>query len=226
MSSPPLDLPLDPATVKGFLSPAEGDALYRAALAAQRFGPVVEIGSYCGKSALYLGMACKSAGTVLFSVDHHRGSEEIQPGWDHHDPELWDETAGAMDSLPFFRKTLRNAGLEGVVVALVGRSAVIATHWATPLSMLFIDGGHARDEALTDYRLWTPFLRPGGLLAIHDVFPDPADGGRPPHEMYEMALASGLYEETAAVESLRILRRLGAGTGIGFNSALGPDEDL
>jgi predicted O-methyltransferase YrrM len=203
-----MKLPIDIDSVKGFMDPAEGAALYEAALACASRGPGLEIGAYCGKSAVYLGTACQAAGGVLFSVDHHRGSEENQPGWEYHDAELWDDAANAMDTLPFLRTTLRRAGLEDVVFPVVGRSAMIAKAWATPLSFLFIDGGHTMEHALGDWRHWTPHLMAGGTLAIHDVFPDPADGGRPPFEIYQRALASDLYEEVAAVKSLRVLRRV------------------
>jgi len=201
-------LPIDIESVKGFLEPAEGRALYDAALACAPQGPCLEIGTYCGKSAVYLGTACQAAGGLLFCVDHHRGSEENQPGWEWHDPQTWDAAAGAMDTLPFLRTTLRRAGLEETVVPVVGRSAQVARVWTTPLSMLFIDGGHTMEAALGDYRGWTPHLMAGGILAIHDVFPDPADGGRPPFEVYQRALASDLFEEVGAVVSLRLLRRL------------------
>lgn len=203
-----MQLPIDVSTIKGFLDPEEGRALYDAALACAPLGPALEVGSYCGKSAVYLGAACRAAGGVLFCVDHHRGSEENQPGWEYHDAELWDHEAGAMDTLPFLRRTLRRAGLEDTVIPIVGRSATIAKAWATPLAFLFIDGGHTMEAALADWRGWTPHLRPGGLLAIHDVFPDPADGGRPPFEIYQRALASDLYEEVQTVNSLRVLRKL------------------
>lgn len=202
-----MQLSVDPNEIKGFLDPAEGAALHRAALAQAPLGACLEVGSYCGKSALYLGSAALAAGGVLFAVDHHRGSEENQPGWEWHDPELWNPEAGALDSLPAFRDTLRRAGLEESVVPVVGRSAIVARWWRTPLALLFIDGGHTMEAALADWRGWSPHLMPGGVLAIHDVFPDPADGGRPPHEIYLLALASGLFVEEAAVKSLRLLRR-------------------
>jgi len=201
-------LPIDIEAVKGFMDPDEGRALHDAALARSPLGPCVEIGAYCGKSAVYIGAACQAAGGVLFSVDHHRGSEENQPGWDYFDSELWDEAAGSLDTLPFLRRTLHSAGLEETVIPVVGRSATIARAWATPISFLFIDGGHSQAAALSDYRGWTPHLISSGLLAIHDVFPNPADGGRPPYEICQLALASGLFEEIQAVKSLRILRRL------------------
>ncbi len=203
-------LPIDIDSVKGFLDPAEGEALYDAARAAAVIGPLVEIGSYCGKSAVYIGTAARDVGSILFTVDHHRGSEEMQPGWEHHDPSTWDARAGAMESLPFLRDTLRRAKLEDFVVPVVGQSVRIAHYWRTPLGFLFIDGGHSMTEAEGDYRGWTPHVAPGGTLAIHDVFPDPKDGGRPPYEIYRIALASGTFVETGAVKSLRLLRRVTA----------------
>jgi len=199
---------IDPDEVKGFLDPEEGEALHSAALNQAQMGPCLEVGGYCGKSSLYLGAACAQAGELLFSIDHHRGSEENQPGWEYFDPDVWDNSAQAVDTLPFFRDTIRRAGLEGTVIPIVGRSIDIAARWGTPLSLLFIDGGHTMEHALGDYRGWTPHVMPGGLVAIHDVFPDPADGGRPPFEIYERARASELFEEVVSVKSLRILKRL------------------
>lgn len=203
-----MQLSIEPTTVKGFLDPEEGAALHAAAQAQAPLGALLEVGSYCGKSALYLGSAAQATGGLLFAVDHHRGSEENQPGWEWHDAELWDAEAGALDSLPNFRTTLRRAGLEDSVVPVVGRSATVARWWRTPLALLFIDGGHTTEAALADWRGWSPHLMPGGVLAIHDVFPDPADGGRPPFEIYQLALASGLFVEEATVKSLRLLRKL------------------
>lgn len=203
-----MKLNIDLSTVKGFLDPEEGAALHRMAAKQAPLGPCLEIGGYCGKSAIYLGTACADADEILFSVDHHRGSEENQPGWEYFDETVWDEEAKAVDTLPFFRRTIRRAGLEGSVVPIVGRSIDIALRWRMPVSLLFIDGGHTMEHALNDYRGWTPHLMAGGILAIHDVFPDPADGGRPPFEIYQRALSSDLFEEVEAIKSLRLLRRL------------------
>lgn len=189
------------------MPPDEGLALYEAAMSLAVPGPLLEVGSYCGKSAIYLGAAAQSRGRVLFAVDHHRGSEENQPGWEHHDPELIDPELGVMDTLPFFRRAVHGAGLEGTVVAVVGDSLAVAAAWTGPLAMAFIDGGHGPKPARADYEGWAPHVAPGGLLAIHDVFPDPADGGRPPYEIYLRALDSGAFAETRAVGSLRILHR-------------------
>lgn len=193
---------------RGFMPPDEGVALWEAASSVTVDGPFLEVGSYCGKSAIYLGDAARSLDRVLFSVDHHRGSEENQPGWEWHEPDLVDPDVGLMDTLPIFRRTVHDAGLEGSVVAIVGDSPTVARHWSTPLSLLFIDGGHGADPARHDYEMWTPHVRPGGLLMIHDVFEHPEDGGQAPHDhIYRPALRSGLFTETRAVGSLRVLTR-------------------
>jgi len=189
----------------------EGDALYDAAVAAGRAVPglaFVEIGSYCGRSTVWLGAAARVCGTVLFAVDHHRGSEENQAGWEHHDPTVVDPRTGKMDTLPTFRDTVHDAGLEDVVVAVVGHSPAVAAHWRMPLAFLFIDGGHGEEPARSDYEGWTPHVAVGGTLAIHDVFPDPADGGRPPYEqIFLPALESGRFRLVNATGSLRVIRR-------------------
>jgi predicted O-methyltransferase YrrM len=194
---------------RGFMPPEEGLALYDAAASVEVNGPFLEVGSYCGKSAVYLGAAARAKGRVLFCVDHHRGSEENQPGWEHHEPDLVDPAVGKLDTLPFFRRTVHDAGLEDTVVAVVGSSPTVAALWATPLALLFIDGGHGEEPARVDYAGWAPHVRLGGLLVIHDVFSDPADGGRPPYEqIYLPALASGRFQDVSATGSLRVLRHV------------------
>ncbi len=190
---------------RGFLPETEAMALHAAGIEAGRLGPLLEIGSYCGLSAIFLGDAARAAGTVLFSVDHHRGSEEHQPGEEYHDASLADGE-GHVNTLPAFRRTLAEADLEGCVVTVVAASAALASVWRTPLGLVFIDGGHSQVAADADYDGWAPHLVEGGVLAIHDVFPDPRDGGRPPFEIYRRALADG-FVEIGAEGSLRLLRR-------------------
>ncbi|MEU9338712.1 class I SAM-dependent methyltransferase [Streptomyces sp. NPDC048290] len=196
---------------KGFMPVDEGLALYAAARTAGRLGlPLLEIGTYCGRSTLLLADAARASGVTALTVDHHRGSEEQQPGWDYHDPETVDPELGVMDTLPAFRRTLRRAGLEDHVVALVGQSPRIARLWATPLGLVFIDGGHTDEHATGDYEGWGPWVAPGGLLVIHDVFPDPVDEftGQAPYRVYLRALESGAFREDSATGSLRVLRRV------------------
>jgi MMP 1-O-methyltransferase len=193
---------------KGFMPDDEGFALHAAGRDGGSVGPLLEVGSYCGKSAVYLGAAARAGGTVLFSVDHHRGSEENQAGWEHHDPEVVDPDTGRMDTLPFFRRTIERAGLEDAVVAVVGDSPVIAANWRTPLGLVFVDGGHALDVVLADYEAWSPHVAAGGVLVFHDVFEDPRDGGQAPFEVWKRAVASGLFTPVSTTGSLRVLRRI------------------
>ncbi|MFF6999804.1 class I SAM-dependent methyltransferase [Streptomyces sp. NPDC008313] len=199
---------------RGFMPADEGLALYAAAAEAGRLGlPLLEVGTYCGRSTILLADAARRAGVTAVTVDHHRGSEEQQPGWDYHDESLVDPEAGRMDTLPTFRRTLHAAGLEEHVVALVGRSPQIAAFWRTPLGLVFVDGGHTDEHASADYEGWAPHVAEGGLLLIHDVFPDPVDEftGQAPYRVYLRALESGAFTEVSVTGSLRVLRRTGAG---------------
>jgi predicted O-methyltransferase YrrM len=200
---------------RGFMPDDEGEALFRAARRAgetpvEGAGPAtfVEIGAWCGKSTVYLGAAAEATGAVVLSVDHHRGSEENQAGWDHHEPDLVDTDDGRIDTLHHWRRTIASARLEASVVGVVGDSPTVAAHWGRPLVFCFIDGGHGEEPAWADYRGWSPHVAVGGWLAIHDVFPDPADGGRPPYELYCAALSSGRFVDDGACGSLRVLRRV------------------
>ena len=193
----------------GFMPPDEGLALYEAALSAPE-GPMLEVGSYCGRSALYLGAAARARGTILYSIDHHRGSEEHQPGQEYHDPALLD-AGGRVDTFPVFRRTIEDAGLGDTVVPVVATSALVARGWATPLALVFVDGGHSQAAADADFAGWAPHVASRGLLLLHDVFEDPADGGRPPYVVYRRAIDSGTFSEVSRTGSLRVLERTGVG---------------
>ena len=196
---------------KGFMDDDEATRLYEIAREAARRGPCLEIGSYCGRSAAYLGTACREAGGVLFSIDHHRGSEEQQPGGEYYDPELLDPETGRIDTFPLFRKAIQELSLEDTIVPIVARSEVAARFWRTPLSLIFIDGGHTYEAAFTDYNGWISNLLPGGYLLIHDIFFDPSKGGQAPRCIYQLALSSGLFLELPMVSTMGILRRVPTG---------------
>jgi predicted O-methyltransferase YrrM len=195
---------------KGFMPSEEGTALYEAAIeAVKRFPDAVlgEVGTYCGKSTLYLAAAVREAGRgTVVTVDHHIGSEENQPGWEWHDPTLVDPHARRLDTLPELRRNLYDAGVEDVVVPIVGRSQLVGACWSTPLAFLFLDGGHTEEQAQADYDAWVHHVRPCGLLVIHDVFPDPADGGQAPFHVWERAVAEG-FVPWAQTDSLRVVAR-------------------
>lgn len=218
----PTDL-LDHALgARGFMPQEEGLLLFQEAARRLRHGPALEVGTWCGKSAVYLGAAARvaahsgqpaQAAPVVFTLDHHRGSEENQPGWLYHDPSLVDTDAGRIDTLPFFRRTITQAGLEDVVVAIVGSSPTVSAHWRTPLSLLFIDGGHTDEHVTGDYLGFGRWVNNDASLVFHDVFEHPQDGGQAPWRCYQRALSSGLWEETHHLGSMRILRRIAGEAG-------------
>lgn len=192
---------------KGFLDEEEGMRLHDLARACAPIGPIVEIGSYCGKSSVYVGAGTKAGGGTLVCVDHHRGNEEQQPGELYHDPDLYDPEQGAMDSLRIIRRTLRDAGLEDTALLLVASSTAAARLVTVPLGMVFIDGGHSFEAAQTDYQRWAGKVAHGGILAIHDLFPNPDEGGQAPITIYRQAIASELFDELPRTKTLGVLRR-------------------
>lgn len=205
---PPLPPPYaDVASAtKGFLPVDEGDALYDAALTASP-GTWLEVGTYCGKSTVHLGAAARAVGARLVTLDHHRGSEENQPGWEWHDASLVDPHTGRLETLPSLRHTLWDAELDEVVSVVVGTTQQVARWWSTPLTLLFLDGNHTEEVAQHDYAAFAPHVVAGGLLAVHDVFDDPAEGGRPPYNVVQRALTSGEFRQVSARGSLRVLQR-------------------
>jgi predicted O-methyltransferase YrrM len=198
-------------TVKGFLDRQEGNALYDIAIEASRRGPCLEIGSYCGKSTICLGSACRKNNSILFSIDHHRGSEEQQPGEEYFDPELYDRKTRRVDTFKEFRNTIEKAGLEDTVVPMVCRSELAARLWSTSLSLVFIDGGHSYAAAYTDYNAWAGHIMPNGYLMIHDIFKNPEKGGQAPYHIYKLAVASGLFKEVSMINTLGVLKRMPSG---------------
>jgi hypothetical protein len=143
----------------------------------------------------------------LAVIAANQRSISVQPGQAYFDPGLFDPKTGQLDTFQEFRKTLEKAGIEDTVVAMVCRSDVAARLWATPLSLVFIDGGHTAEAALTDYECWARHILPGGYLLIHDIFKDPAEGGQAPHHIYNRALSSGHFDRLPMTKTLGMLQR-------------------
>jgi predicted O-methyltransferase YrrM len=194
------------ARTKGFLPDDEARALYDGARAAAA-GLWLEVGTYCGKSTVHVGTAAREVGAQLVTLDHHRGSEENQPGWEWHDAELVDPHTGRLETLPHLRHTLWDAGLDDVVSVLAATTQQVGRWWTSPLTFLFLDGNHTEEVAQHDYAAFAPHVVPGGLLAVHDVFVNPEDGGRPPGNVVRRAVDSGAFDEVSVTGSLRFLRR-------------------
>ncbi len=194
-------------SIKGFMDDNEAFQLYNIALKASQNGPVLEIGSYCGKSAYIIGSACKQKDSILFSIDHHKGSEEQQKGGEYFDPDLFDSKLSRINTFPFFQQTLTQTGLENTVVPIVASSNLAGKMWKTSLSMLFIDGGHSFDTVYEDFLTWACHILPGGFLVMHDIFLNPDKGGQAPRQVYEIAIASQDFEELEMIKTLGVLKR-------------------
>lgn len=203
-----LKLPFNINKVKGFLDPKEGDALYSYAKQYSISGSCLEIGSYCGKSSVYLGSAVKENGQKLYSIDHHKGSEEQQPGEEYFDSDLINAEGNGIDTLPFFLETIEKSKLDKFIIPIVSTSEEAYQDFTLNFDMVFIDGGHSEKAAQKDYELWSQRITKGGLLAIHDVFPNPEDGGRPPYNIYRRALESGNFKKLEMIKTLGLLKKV------------------
>ncbi len=194
--------------IKGFLSPKESKKLQELFQKVHKLGPILEIGTYCGKSAINFAEVAKKFNSLVFSVDHHTGSEEHQLGEEYHDDELFDKRLNKFNTLPEFLKNVILYKKSEYIIPILDESKKAAKRFFEEISLLFIDGGHAKQTALDDYYAWKDKICSGGLLVIHDVFPDPEDGGRPPFEIYSLASESGEFEDLGIYETLGILKRI------------------
>ncbi len=193
--------------IKGFMDKDEAERLYALALQSSKNGPALEIGSYCGKSAYIIGSACKENSSILFSIDHHRGSEEQQPFEEYFDKDLFDQKLSRVNTFPFFQETITRTGLENTVVPIIASSNIAGKMWQTPISMLFIDGGHSFKACHEDFLTWACHIKTNGFLIIHDIFKNPEKGGQAPRQVYEIAIESGNYNELEMTKTLGVLKR-------------------
>jgi len=188
---------------RGFMPDDEGKALLRAALRAGRAAlpggsptTFVEIGAWCGKSSLYVGAAAEATGAVLFSIDHHRVPRRINRDGSTT-KQIWSIRRGPDRHAVALAAGHQRGRARRIGGGRVGDSSTVAARWRHPLAFCFIDGGHGAETGVG--RL-SRLVTPGGsrrLAGHHDVFPDPADGGRPPYELFCAALASGESSRTA-----------------------------
>jgi predicted O-methyltransferase YrrM len=141
------------SAVEGWLSDDQGRALHAAAAATTGRGAIVEIGSWQGRSTIWLASGARQAGQRVVAIDPHAGS--------HEDP-----SARTFD---IFRTNLERAGLAGQVEVMVMTSADAARKVEGPLELLFVDGDHSLEGAARDADLWLPRVLPGGGVMLHDV---------------------------------------------------------
>ena len=194
--------------VKGFLSDKEAKKLQELFLKVHHLGSVLEIGTYCGKSALNFSEVAKDVNGLIYTIDHHTGSEEHQRGEEYHDSELFDERLKKFNTLPEFLNNLKSKKMAKFIIPIIDKSQNASNFFSEKISLLFIDGGHSFETALSDYNAWKDKIFSDGLLVIHDVFPNPKDGGRPPYEIYTLARESKEFNDLGIYETLGILKKV------------------
>ena len=194
--------------IKGFLSDKEAKKLQELFLKVHHLGSVLEIGTYCGKSALNFSDVAKDVNGIIYTVDHHTGSEEHQLGEEYHDSELFDERLKKFNTLPEFLNNLKSKKMAKFIIPIIDKSQNASNFFSEKISLLFIDGGHSFETALSDYNAWKDKICADGLLVIHDVFPNPKDGGRPPYEIYTLARESKEFDDLGIYETLGILKKV------------------
>ena len=179
--------------IKGFMPEHEGKALYEWARKFSEFGPLLEIGTYCGKSSMFLSEGARENDQYVFTIDHHMGSEEHQINEEYFDIEIFDDLSKRVNSFPLFLENINNFGIKNVV-PIVNESSYVAEKWNSPLAMVFIDGGHSFETAMNDFMSWHKKIISGGALVIHDIFENPDEGGQAPYEVYMHALKNGFSD--------------------------------
>jgi len=182
--------------IKGFLHESEAVCLFRYCTKLNALGSALEIGSYCGKSTVFMGQAYREG-----------GSEEHQQGQQYHDPELWDTQLSGVNTFSYFRQTINQFNLDDIVMPIVAPSKVVAKNWCMPLALVFVDGGHSEAAADHDVLAWSRFIEPGGALVIHDIYKNETEGGQAPKNAMLKLLAQGCFYLERKVGSLVVLRR-------------------
>ena len=194
-------------SIKGFLAHEEGLFLYELTKKYCLKNFAVEVGSYCGKSACYIGQACKENKTYLMTIDHHRGSEEQQYGEEYFDPDEYNYDKEIVDTLPTLLKNIQKFQFEEVILPVVNSSELASKEIQNNIDLVFIDGSHTFESARKDYVSWKNKIRIGGILAIHDVYDSEVEGGQAPKEIYEKALSEN-FKLLKRVNSLVALLRI------------------
>ncbi|MFL2723065.1 MAG: class I SAM-dependent methyltransferase [Gammaproteobacteria bacterium] len=191
--------------IKGFMPEHEGKALYKWARKFSEYGPLLEIGTYCGKSSMFLSEGAQANNQYVYTIDHHMGSEEHQVNEEYFDIEIFDELSKRINSFPLFLENINNFGIKNIV-PIVNESSLVAESWNSPLAMVFIDGGHSLETAMNDFISWHEKIISGGALVIHDIFENPEDGGQAPYEVYMHALKNG-FNDFDRVDTIVCLKK-------------------
>jgi MMP 1-O-methyltransferase len=144
--------------VEGFLSDSEGETLYNLAKNCKGNGVIVEIGSWKGKSTIWLGSGSKAGNKVkVYAIDPHTGSSEHQK----ESEKVW--------TFEEFKKNITNAKVDDIISPIVKTSEEAAKNFNEPIELIFIDGAHEYESVKLDYDLWFPKVLNDGIMAFDDT---------------------------------------------------------
>ena len=190
--------------LKGFMPSHEGLALTKWAEEFSHYGPALEIGTFGAKSTLYIAAGSSILNQLVYTIDHHSGSEEHQLGEEYFDPEIYDEKLGRVNTVPLMQSNLQQFDESKWIVPILANANSVAPSWGIELGLLFIDGSHTEISAMNDYDNWRSKLHSKGALVIHDIYEKPEDGGQAPYLIYQKALEEGfqLYERVDTIVCL------------------------
>ena len=177
------------ADVHGWLDPAESRLLFRLARDADPAGSIVEIGSWQGRSTIWLAAGAKNGrGARVAAVDPHRGTYLRE---------------GDESTEPVLRRNLERAGVADRVDVLVATSEQAASTWRGPVSLLWIDGDHEYESARRDLLCWERHLLPNAVVAFHDTFIWPG----PERVVDELLVGSRRYRDFEWADTTTAARR-------------------
>ena len=190
--------------LKGFMPQHEGEALAKWAEKFSTMGAALEIGTFGGKSSLYIAAGSSINEQLVFTIDHHRGSEEHQTGEEYFDPDIYDAVLSRVNTVPLMQSNLSKFEESKYIVPMIANANALAAVWTVELGLLFIDGSHTEVSAQNDYANWHTKIITGGALVIHDIFENPEEGGQAPFLIYQKALKDGfnLYERVDTIACL------------------------
>jgi MMP 1-O-methyltransferase len=177
--------------VAGWLDPDEGRLLYRLAAEADPAGHIVEIGSWHGRSTIWLAAGARAGrGARVFAIDPHTGTHLRKAG----------ETTDRI-----LHTNLVRAGVRDQATILVTTSERAAAEWSGSISLLWIDGDHEYESARRDYLLWEPHLLADAVVALHDTFVWPG----PERVVRELLIEKGSFTSFVWADTTTAARRSG-----------------
>lgn len=191
-------------TLKGFMPSHEGQALTKWAKKFSQHGPALEIGTFGAKSALYIAAGISTNNQLIYTIDHHLGSEEHQLGEEYFDSDIYDNHLGRVNTVPLMQANLQQFDESKWIIPIIADANVLAPNWKQELGLLFIDGSHTETSAENDYDNWSSKIHSMGALVIHDIYEKPEEGGQAPYLIYQKALNDGfiLYERVDTIVCL------------------------